>query len=204
MSTATHTTYEAQQQARAAAVAALRAQRPDLTPASVKGGPLIAAAKNMRFELSQAFPGVKFSVKSDRYSAGTLIDVCWTNGPTSKEVEKIINRYKSGSFDGITDSHEYSHSLWLDAFGQAKSISTRRKYSDSAIEAAIQIVADKYSGNFKSHGIKIPTAQDFRIGKLRNVWVFPGVSYGYLQELIQVKLASMSWAASGAAVEGAK
>ena len=50
-------------------------------------------AKNIRKDLKKAFPGYKFSVRSDRYSMGSSIDVMWVDGPATKAVEKIIDQY---------------------------------------------------------------------------------------------------------------
>ena len=55
---------------------ALRTQHPELvTPAETKGGALVAAAKNLRTQLRKAFPGVKFSVTTDRFSGGDSLRV---------------------------------------------------------------------------------------------------------------------------------
>ena len=103
--------YEAKMKARAAAAAALAAANPWLVPVwSVKGGALIAAAKNIRIELARAFPGVKFSIKSRRFSMGDAIDVSWTDGPNSRQVDEIIDRYSAGSFDGMQDLYTYERS----------------------------------------------------------------------------------------------
>jgi hypothetical protein len=39
------------------------------------------AASNIRAELKKAFPGVKFSVRSETFSGGDSIDVKWMDGP---------------------------------------------------------------------------------------------------------------------------
>lgn len=71
--------------------------------------PWAAAAKAIRKELKTAFPGVSFSVKSEAYSMGTSVNVYWTDGPTSKEVNSIIGKYQYGHFDGMIDCYEYSN-----------------------------------------------------------------------------------------------
>lgn len=113
--------YKAKQMARAAAAAALQAANPHLVPISAcKGGSLIAASKNMKVELGLAFPGVKFSIKTRRFSGGDAIDISWIDGPTSKQVDEIIDRYSAGSFDGMTDCYNYGRNAWIEAFGDAK------------------------------------------------------------------------------------
>ena len=60
-------------------------------------------AKLVRQSLKEAFPGVKFSVKSKTYSGGASINVGWTNGPTSKQVSAIVKRFEGSYFDGMSD-----------------------------------------------------------------------------------------------------
>jgi hypothetical protein len=73
------------------------------------------ASANLKKELSLVFPGIKFSVVNRH---GTSLDIRWTNGPTSKQVEAISDKYEDGHFNGMEDIHEYDHS----AFGEAVDI----------------------------------------------------------------------------------
>lgn len=118
-------------------IARLRAEHPQLiSPESVKGGALIAAAQNLRAQLKARWPGVKFSVRTDRYSGGSSLNVKWTDGPTSDQVDTLAKRYQAGYFDGSTDCYEYVSSAWTDAFGEARFVFTSRDYSPAAIEWA--------------------------------------------------------------------
>ncbi len=119
---------------------------------------LVTAAKNIRTELKKAFPGVKFSVTSDRFAGGDAIRVSWTDGPTDDAVTDITNKYKAGHFNGMEDIYEYSSDLWTEIFGDAKYISTSRAYSDAAVDAAIAAVVAKYGGD-------TITVADYRQGK---------------------------------------
>jgi hypothetical protein len=123
---------------------ALRAANPKLVPANGKGGALIAAAKNIRIELAAAFPGIKFSIKSRRFSGGDAIDVRWTDGPTGVQVDRIIERYAAGSFSGMDDLYTYSRSAWREAFGDAKYVGAGRDYSDAVIASCARLVFSKY------------------------------------------------------------
>ena len=58
-------------------------------------------AKLIRRDLREAFPGVKFSVRSDTYSGGASIDIRWTDGPRTAKVEPITERYQGAGFDGM-------------------------------------------------------------------------------------------------------
>jgi len=114
---------------------------------------LVTAAKNMRLELRRAFPGVKFEVRSDRFSGGDSIDVRWRDGPTTEAVDKIAKKYKSGTFDGMQDLYEDSDSPWLDVFGDAKYVQSYREYSGIFVRTVMaangfaQQVTVKENGN---------------------------------------------------------
>ncbi len=60
-------------------------------------------AKLVRAALKEAFPGVKFSVRSDVYSGGASIRINYTNGPSEAQVKGIAQAFQGGYFDGMTD-----------------------------------------------------------------------------------------------------
>ncbi|MDP3554840.1 LPD29 domain-containing protein [Methylocystis sp.] len=60
-------------------------------------------AKLIRRALKEAFPEVKFSVRSHVYSGGASINVGWTDGPTTKQVERVAKTFEGAYFDGMTD-----------------------------------------------------------------------------------------------------
>ena len=68
---------------------------------------LAETAKLVRAALKDAFPGVKFSVRGKSYAGGASIDVRWTDGPTSAEVERVAKRYEGADFDGMVDLKSY-------------------------------------------------------------------------------------------------
>lgn len=130
--------YEIQQAIRASRAASLQSQFPQLLPGTGRGG--VMAAKNIRIELKLAFPGVKFSVTSD-YSS---VNVRWTDGPTTNQVDAIVSKYKAGRFDGMTDCYEYDRGPWGEAFGDAQYVFTSRKYSDALLARVIARVAERF------------------------------------------------------------
>lgn len=69
-------------------------------------------AKLVRKSLKAEFPGQKFSVRSSVYSGGASIDVEWSDGPTTKKVEKILWQFEGRGFDGMIDM-AYSISHWM-------------------------------------------------------------------------------------------
>jgi len=87
-------------------------------------------AVKIRKAMKKEFPGTKFSVRTAEFSMGNSVDVDWTDGPTSREVDTILDRFKSGSFDGMTDSYEYSAYEYEGKFySGAKYVSGQRRLS---------------------------------------------------------------------------
>lgn len=68
-------------------------------------------AKMLRPVLKRTFPGVKFSVRIDRFSMGSSIDISWTDGPTDEQVGKVTGGFQGGRFEGMTDC-AYSADSW--------------------------------------------------------------------------------------------
>ena len=102
------------------------------------------AAANIRRELKAAFPGIKFSVRSDSYSGGDSVDIRWELGPTSREVDAITNKYQEGSFDGMVDLYTYdSDDSWTRKHGGAQYVQTSRNCS-AAREAVERQLAELY------------------------------------------------------------
>jgi hypothetical protein len=70
------------------------------------------AAKMVRAALKRAFPGVKFSVRTESYSMGSHLEVKWTDGPPKRAVRDLVDPYSGDSFDGMIDMR-YSTNSWL-------------------------------------------------------------------------------------------
>lgn len=148
--------------ASARALAATRTN-PDyahLTICERSGG--VEAAKNLRKDLKKHFPGVKFSVRAD-YSS---INVKWVDGPTRAMVEAIANRYQSGSFNGMEDIYEFSHSPFTTLFGGAQYVFCYRDLSDELEAATFERLRRRYP--------EAPTLEDYRRGHL---WQFEAYRY---------------------------
>lgn len=54
-------------------------------------------AKQIREELKKAFPGIKFSVRSNVYSMGSSINVRWVDGPVESAVREVIQKFEQVS-----------------------------------------------------------------------------------------------------------
>jgi hypothetical protein len=64
-------------------------------------------AKKVKKELKKYFPGVKFSVTSEKYSMGSRVIIFWTDGPIQEDVQLVAACFQSCSFDGMDDSTAY-------------------------------------------------------------------------------------------------
>lgn len=151
---------------REAQAAVLRSLNPTLRRPSEHRSSLVAAAQNMRMELAAAFPGVKFSVRSSRFSGGDSITVKWVDGPCSAQVDEIVGKYEAGTFSGMDDSYTYSRSPWPLAFGSAKYLMTSREHSPAAVEAAIRRVWVKYGDELDEAGLERPSVTDYVLGRV--------------------------------------
>jgi hypothetical protein len=100
------------------------------------------AAASIKKELSAAFPGIKFSVKSKSFSMGNSVDVSWELGPTSKEVDVILDKYTEGDFDGMTDSYNYrKNDQFRASHGSAKYVHGSRSMPDGLFDRLCRDIA---------------------------------------------------------------
>lgn len=76
-------------------------------------------AKLIRPALKRAFPGVKFSVRSDTYANGASIHVSWVDGPRAADVEKVAGIFAGADFDGSIDLKTHSDH-WLEPDGTVR------------------------------------------------------------------------------------
>lgn len=108
------------------------------------------AAKNIRKELKAAFPGTKFSVRSESFAGGNAVDVSWTDGPTSSQVDKIIGKYQYGNFNGMEDIYEYTEGF-DSSNGSAKYVHGSRNLSPEIRENIETIMRDKLPEDVKGY-----------------------------------------------------
>lgn len=103
------------------------------------------AAASIKRELAARFPGIKFSTRSKPFSMGNSVDVSWELGPTSKEVQPILDKYTEGHFDGMTDYYEYGRDPETRAFqaahGSAKYVHGSRSMPDGLYERICRDIA---------------------------------------------------------------
>lgn len=64
-------------------------------------------AQLIKKELQHRYPLTEWRVKSSSFSGGDSVDVSYTDGPTSHDVQQILNKYENSSFDAMTDCSNY-------------------------------------------------------------------------------------------------
>lgn len=74
-------------------------------------------AKLVRKHLKKEFPGVKFSVRTDRYAGGSSVDVKWTDGPTANTVDAVIAPFSGAKFDGMIDLKYHARTWYCPEHG---------------------------------------------------------------------------------------
>src|SRR4051812_47791020 len=67
-------------------------------------------AAQLRTALKELWPNITFRIRSETYSGGDSINICWNFGPTSKEVDAIANQWQDGYFDGMQDMYIHGSS----------------------------------------------------------------------------------------------
>ena len=103
-------------------------------------------AKLVRTALKEAFPGIKFSVKSSSYSGGASINVSYKDGPTVAQVKSIVSCFEGAYFDGMTDYKGYRYNQINGeevSFG-ADYIFVRRELSVGLLQLAVDKVFQEY------------------------------------------------------------
>jgi len=113
------------------------------------------AAKNMKKELKQAYPHIKFSVTSDSFSMGNSISVSWTDGAPASEIKKITDKYQYGSFNGMDDIYENDNSAYSTAvstvLGQSKYVIESRTISESVKTLVGQDICLSYGVEYENN-----------------------------------------------------
>jgi len=110
-------------------------------------------ADEIRKALKAAFPGVKFGVRTSKYSGGSSIRVTYSRGPASDKVSRIADRFQGRDFDGMTDSSTYRGSILLvDAGGAVREVRcsgsfvfVNRDHDDATYAACEAAIVARYA-----------------------------------------------------------
>jgi hypothetical protein len=149
---------------------------------SSKKTPWALCAANIRLELRRVFPGVPFSVRSDSFAGGDSVNVSWTDGPTTKRVSSIVDKYKEGYFDGMDDIYVSTQDAFNRLFGGTKYLSVDREYSDGTLA----LVLTQIHAEHDNPENLVPEAKEYRAGRL--MFVTPARHCNSYQELVSDRL----------------
>jgi hypothetical protein len=105
------------------------------------------AAKLIRQTLKQYYPSTTFAVHSSNFANGNAVDINWIDGPTTREIDKLVSDFQQGHFDGMVDMYEYSNDR--DDIPQAKYVQTQREMSEQVRGEIVDEVNKKYGYNLK-------------------------------------------------------
>jgi len=123
-------------------------------------------AKLIRKELKTHFPATKFSVRSERYSGGSSIDVSWTDGVPTKTVDKIIKPFEGSKFDGMIDLKTSKEDTYyngkLVCFG-VDYVFAKREFSEQNIINTANELSKKHNLNQTFTSIKEIHSSEVRI-----------------------------------------
>jgi hypothetical protein len=131
----------------------------------------------VRAALKVAFPGTKFSVRSENFSGGDAVRIGWTDGPATDAVDAVTGRFASGTFNGMTDSYEYDR----DRKGPTAMFVTCTRETSEALRLKCEtelraMFASEPREGFETLAYRILRKADLRTGYagLRAVDGFPG------------------------------
>jgi hypothetical protein len=131
-------------------------------------------AKNIKNELQKRFPGIKFSVTSDSYAGGDSIRASWELGPTTKEVDTIVDMYQRGDFDGMVDLYSYRHDPKTENFqnvnGSAKYVFSNRDIPDYVYELIIKQLCEFYDVAYDSAHFKIQISGQYATSLVHRIF----------------------------------
>ena len=83
-------------------------------------------SKTVRARLKTSFPGTKFSVRTEHYTA---VNIGWMDGPTVKQVEPLTWGLSGGHFDGMQDMYiDNGGDLFASADGSFETVHSMAKY----------------------------------------------------------------------------
>jgi len=146
---------------------------------------LIVGARNIRKELKNAYPGIKFTVLSERFSMGDAINIRWTDGPCEDSVDDIVRKYKGSSFDGMQDLKESVSTDFNSVYGNADYVTTGRDLSEG--------IKSKVQAFFESERFAVDRKHEYGFAEqtawrlLRKTDIPKGASFESIGEREEVK-----------------
>ncbi len=117
------------------------------------------AAQQIKSELKAAFPTVKFSVKSDSFAGGDAVRIRYEDGPTTKQVDEIVGKFQSGSFNSQEDLYEYDNRK--EDLPQVKYVQVARDKSEAKKAEVMEMIGitteteNEWFADFRCYGSEL-------------------------------------------------
>lgn len=109
----------------------------------------------IRALLRETFPKVKFSVITNRGSMVSSVRISWVDGPTARYVDALVEKFRAGSFNGMTDSYDYDRGAVIELPGGTYRPGTR--YVTTARKTTITLAKRGAAQIAKFYGYDEPT-----------------------------------------------
>lgn len=161
-------------------------------------------AQIIRDELKKKFPTTKFSVRSQKYSGGSSINVYWTDGASGVEVDEFTKQFEGASYDGSQDMKTYHNSIWngQEVKWGVDFVGCSRSYSKESLEAW----SNKVAKELGCEPLKVLQHKDgLPYFEETNLRVFaPGIGDEFLSSIIHHKMYSADLSITAAPLEKAQ
>ncbi len=105
------------------------------------------AAAMIRKHLKTEYPHTTFKVTSRGFAGGDSVDIRWTDGPTTKEVQAFTGQFQYGNFDGMQDLYEYTNTR--DDIPQSKYVHCQQGHSAAAYRDMVSILNELRNWNLQ-------------------------------------------------------
>lgn len=118
---------------------------------------------NIRTELKRNFPNVKFSVRYESFSGNNAYDISWTDGPTRKQVDAIVDKYSDMHPDEYSggDYWDCAPSIFNNLFGSVGYVTTSRHISEEAKSTIKAEFPEVNDDNFKNYRFENEDAVEY-------------------------------------------
>lgn len=126
---------------------------------------------NIRAELKRNFPTTKFSVRYKSFSGGDEYSITWQDGPTTKQVDAIVQKYQDMHPDAYScgDYWDYEPSEFNHLYGGVSYVMTSRTISAEALSKTKERFADLTEENMVQYNYGIEGANSYAYTYARSI-----------------------------------
>lgn len=127
--------------------------------------------ENIRTELKRNFPTTKFSVRYKSFSGGDEYSITWQDGPTTKQVDAIVDKYSDMKPDAYSmgDYWDCVPSEFNHLYGSVGYVMTSRTISADALSKTKERFAGLTKGNMVQYNYGIEGANSYAYTYARSI-----------------------------------